>query len=258
VPAPGDGEAHARAFDELGRALAAGSDEIAAVVLEPRVLAVAGMKMYADEYLRHVRSLCRRHDVLLVFDEVFSGYGRTGPMWACDAAGVAPDLLCLAKGFTGGVLPMAATLVTEPIFQAFTGDRSRALFYGHSYCGHPLGAAVAREVLRIYDDEHVLERAKPKARAIAAAFEALTDLPNVANARSLGMIGAVDLREPGKTEGYLARAGWNVFDAARKRGVYLRPLGDVVYVTPPLNISDADLDELLGKTREAIAEAMTS
>jgi adenosylmethionine-8-amino-7-oxononanoate aminotransferase len=258
VPAPGDGDAHARAFEQLERALAAGADEIAAVVLEPRVLAVAGMKIYDDEYLRHVRALCDRHEVLLVFDEVFSGYGRTGPMWGCDAAGVAPDVLCLAKGFTGGVLPMAATLVTERVFHAFTGDRSRALFYGHSYCGHPLGAAVAREVLRIYDDEQILERAKPKARAIATAFEALCELPNVARARSLGMIGAVDLRDPGTAEGYLARTGWNVFDAARKRGVYLRPLGDVVYVTPPLNISDPDLDELLGKTREAIAEAMTS
>jgi adenosylmethionine-8-amino-7-oxononanoate aminotransferase len=261
VSTPGDGEAYARAFEELGRALEAASDEIAAVVLEPRVLGASGMQIYPEEYLRHARSLCDRHEVPLVFDEVFSGYGRTGPMWACQSAGVCPDILCLAKGFTGGVLPMAATLVTERIFQAFVGEPSRALHYGHSYCGHPLGAAVAREVLQVYEDEHILERAQPKAHAIALAFEKLCELPCVARTRSLGMIGAADLRDPnasGKSSGYLATAGWRVYEAARRRGVYLRPLGDVVYVTPPLNISDADLEELLGKTREAIEESMRS
>jgi adenosylmethionine-8-amino-7-oxononanoate aminotransferase len=259
VAAPGAGDAYARAFDDLGRALAAASDQIAAVVLEPRVLGVAGMRIYADQYLRHARSLCDRYDVPLVFDEVFSGYGRTGPMWGCDAAGVSPDVLCLAKGFTGGVLPMAATLATERLFQGFMGDPSRAFHYGHSYCGHPLGAAVAREVLRVYDDERVLENAEPKARTIAAGFQRFRELPGVEEVRSLGMIGALDLREPAGSaakRGYLGRAGWRVYEAARRRGLYLRPLGDVVYVTPPLNISDADLDELLGKTGEAIDEAM--
>ncbi|HEY3593013.1 MAG TPA: aminotransferase class III-fold pyridoxal phosphate-dependent enzyme, partial [Polyangiaceae bacterium] len=258
VAAPSDGDAHQRAFEELRRVLATSPDEIAAVVLEPRVLGVAGMRIYGDEYLRQVRALCDRHDVLLVFDEVFTGYGRTGPMWACNAAGVSPDLLCLAKGFTGGVLPMAATLVTERVFRAFTGEASRTFYYGHSYCGHPLGAAIAREVLRIYDDEQILARAEPKARAIAAAFEAMRELPNVARTRSLGMIGALDLRAPeGAPQGYLARAGWHVYEAARRRGVHLRPLGDVVYIAPPLNISDDDLEELLGKTREAVAETLS-
>jgi adenosylmethionine-8-amino-7-oxononanoate aminotransferase len=259
VPVP-EARAYERAFEELGRALGRASDEIAAVVLEPRVLGAAGMKIYPDEYLRHVRSLCTRHDVPLIVDEVFTGYGRTGPMWACDAAGIAPDVLCLAKGFTGGILPMAATLVTERIFRAFVGEPSRALHYGHTYCGHPLGSAVAREVLRVYEDEHVLERARPKAERIAAAFEGLADLDCVASTRSLGMIGAADLVEPGgeAKSGYLATAGWRVYEAARRRGLYLRPLGNVVYVTPPLNISDADLEELLGKMRESIQEAMGS
>ena len=257
VAPPADGDAYARAFEALDRTLRAAPDEIAAVVLEPRVQGAAGMRIYADEYLRHVRKRCDEHGILLVFDEVFAGYGRTGPMWACQAAGVAPDILCLAKGFSGGMFPMAATLVSERIFQGFLGDRSRTFYYGHTYCGNPLGAAVAREVLRIYREEQVLDRALPKGRAIARAFEALAELPRVRRARALGMIGAIDLDETDGTAGYLAPIGWRVYEAALRRGLYLRPLGNVVYVAPPLNISDVDLEELLGKVREAIEEVVT-
>jgi adenosylmethionine-8-amino-7-oxononanoate aminotransferase len=256
VAPPANGAAYARAFEELDRALCAAPDEIAAVVLEPRVQGAAGMRIYADEYLRHVRRRCDEHGILLVFDEVFSGYGRTGPMWACQASGTRPDLLCLAKGFSGGMFPMAATLASEAIFQGFIGDKSRTFFYGHTYCGNPLGAAVAREVLRIYRDERILERAEPKGRAIAAAFAGLANLPKVSSVRSLGMIGAVDLEAEGGN-GYLDPIGWRVYEAALRRGLYLRPLGNVVYVAPPLNISDGDLDELLGKVREAIEEVVT-
>src|SRR6185436_7675201 len=122
-----------------------------------------------------------------------SGYGRTGSMWACESAAVSPDLLCTAKGFSGGMFPMAATLSTEPIFRGFFGDKSRAFFYGHTYCGNALGAAVAREVLRVYRDEKILDGVQQKARTIAEAFEALGSLPHVARPRALGMIGAVDL-----------------------------------------------------------------
>jgi adenosylmethionine---8-amino-7-oxononanoate aminotransferase len=257
VAPPANGEAYHKAFDDLDRALRAAPDEIAAVVLEPRVQGAAGMRIYSDDFLRHVRRRCDEHDVLLVYDEVFSGYGRTGPMWACHASGTSPDLLCLAKGFSGGMFPMAATLATERLFQGFVGDKSRTFFYGHTYCGNPLGAAVAREVLRVYRDEHILERAAPKARAIADAFAALADLPRLSSVRALGMIGAVDLVGAEGTAGYLAEAGWRVYQAALRRGLYLRPLGNVVYVAPALNIPDRDLEELLGKVREAIEEVVT-
>src|SRR5262249_30201442 len=204
LASPGDAGAYARAFDELDRAMAAAPDEIAAVVLEPRVQGAAGMRLYGAEYLRHARALCDRHEIPLVFDEVFSGYGRTGSMWACESSGVSPDLLCTAKGFSGGMLPMAATLASEPIFRGFMGDKSRAFFDGHTYCGNALGAAVAREVLRVYRDERILERAEPKSRAIARAFEELGGLPHVARPRSIGMIGAVDLEPTGGAAGYLA------------------------------------------------------
>ncbi len=242
VPSPADEGSFAQAFAALEAVIAAGHDEIAAVVLEPLLQGTAGMRVYDPEYLRRARAACDAHGVLLILDEVFTGYGRTGPMWAAERAGVRPDLLCLAKGFSGGMLPMAATLTTARVFDAFLGAPDRAFYYGHSYCGNPLGAAVAREVLAIYRDERILERAAPKAARIAAAFAAFGALPGVARTRSLGMTGALDLEAQG---GYLGRAGWRVYEEARRRGAYLRPLGDVVYVAPPLNIPDADLDELL-------------
>ena len=255
VPPPADGPAYERAFETLDRVLGAAPDEIAAVVIEPRVQGAAGMRIYDDAYLRHVRKRCDEHGILLVFDEVFTGYGRTGPMWACQAGGVSPDILCLAKGFSGGMFPFAATLVTEQIFQGFTGDKNRTFYYGHTYCGNPLGAAVAREVLRIYREERIVEQAAAKARAIASAFARLIELPKVRAVRALGMIGAVDLDDG--DAGYHAPIGWRVYEAALRRGVYLRPLGNVVYIAPPMNISDDDLQELLGKVREAIEEVVT-
>jgi adenosylmethionine-8-amino-7-oxononanoate aminotransferase len=187
-----------------------------------------------------------------VFDEVFTGYGRTGPMWAGQHADVAPDILCTAKGFSGGVLPMAATLTTPRVFDGFLGDADRAFYYGHTYCGNPLGAAVALEVLSIFEDEKILERARPKAERIAAVFRSLASLPTVSNTRAIGMVGALDLAG---NAGYLADAGWRVYEEARKRGAYLRPLGNVVYVTPSLNIPDDDLDVLLNILRESVEAA---
>jgi adenosylmethionine-8-amino-7-oxononanoate aminotransferase len=239
-----------RCVAALEQTLAEHGRRIAAVVLEPVVQGASGMRIYDAAYLRAARELCDRHDVLLVFDEVFTGYGRTGPMWACAHAGVSPDLLCMAKGLTAGVLPMGATLANPRVFAGFLGDPERAFYYGHTFCGHPLGAAVALEVLRVFDDERVLERAKPKAERIANAFDAMAGLPGVAGVRSLGMIGALELAGDA---GYLARAGWNVYTEARRRGCYLRPLGNVVYVTPSLNIPDAELDRLLDIVHESVA-----
>jgi adenosylmethionine-8-amino-7-oxononanoate aminotransferase len=252
VPSPARAGGRAPARDALARALAEHAGEVAAVVLEPVVQGAAGMEVYDPAYLLDARALCDAHDVLLVFDEVFTGYGRTGPMWAAELAGVSPDVLCTAKGLSGGVLPFAATLVSERIFAGFLGGSERAFHYGHSFCGNPLGCAVALEVLDVYAEERVLERAKPKAERIARAFAELAGAPGVARARALGMVGALDLCGD---SGYLARAGWRVYDEARRRGVYLRPLGNVVYVTPPLNVPDEVLDELLAVVRASLEAA---
>lgn len=249
VPSPAEEADYDRAFTALEEVVSRGAREIAAVVLEPLVQGAAGMRVYDAAYLQRARALCDAHGVLLVIDEVFTGYGRTGPMWACERAGVRPDILCTAKGLSGGMLPFAATLVSSRLFDAFLGPPERAFYYGHSYCGNPLGAAIAREVLAIYREERILDRAAPKARRIAEAFRSFADLPGVARTRSLGMIGALDLDARG---GYLGRAGWRVFEEARRRGAYLRPLGDIIYIAPPLNIPDADLDELLHIVGESV------
>ncbi len=253
-PAPDDEAdevAWRRAFDAVAALVEREHEEIAGVVVEPIVQGAAGMRRYAPEYLARLRELTARRDVLLITDEVFTGYGRTGPMWACDLAGIAPDLLCTAKGFSGGLLPMAATLLTERIFDGFRGGRSRAFLHGHSFTGNPLGAAVAREVLAVYRDEDVLARAAGKARRLAAATEALRVLPSVLRVRQIGMVAAADLAPSGQG-GYLGEAGWRVYDEGLARGAVLRPLGDTVYLTPPLNIPDDDLDRLCGIWLDAV------
>lgn len=240
---------HEQAFAALERVVKDSADTLAAVVLEPCVQGAAGMRVYASEHLARAAEVCRAADVFLVLDEVFTGYGRTGPMWAAAHAAVEPDLLCTAKAFSGGVLPMAATLASERVYQGFLGGPERAFHYGHTYCGNPLGAAVAREVLAIYRDEDILAQAREKARRIAAVFSSLGGVAGVEDARSLGMIGALTL---GGTSGYLARSGWQVYSEALWRGAYVRPLGNVVYVAPPLNIADDDLDELLAIVEESV------
>jgi adenosylmethionine-8-amino-7-oxononanoate aminotransferase len=263
-PTPTTGEARGaqdsdpflRAFDALRALLEKDADDIAAVFIEPVVQGAAGMRTYDPTYLHALRGLCDRHDVLLVFDEVFTGYGRTGPMWAAVRAGVAPDVMCIGKAFCP-VLPMGAMLASDRIEVAFRGARDRAFLYGHTFCGNPLGAAVAREVLAVYRDEDVLGQVARKAPVIERAFERIAQIPGVARARSMGMIGAADLsRGPGEPGGYLGEKGWKVWDAARARGAYLRPLGDTVYVTPPLTIPDADLDQLLAILEDSVRVTM--
>ncbi|MFW5876234.1 MAG: adenosylmethionine--8-amino-7-oxononanoate transaminase [Myxococcota bacterium] len=242
----------ARVADAIEEHLEEEGDTLAGVVVEPMIQGVAGMRMYPPDILRRLREVTRRTGTLLIADEVFTGFGRTGQMWACDHAGVAPDLLCTAKGLSGGVLPFAATLATEALFDGFRGGKDRALMHGHTFCGNPLGAAIAREVLAVYRDEDVVGEVRRKAPRVAATFERLAELPGVHRPRALGMVGAVDLG----AGGYLGKSGWNVYEAARRRGAYLRPLGDTVYMCPALTISDEDLDRLLQIVEASVSEVM--
>jgi adenosylmethionine-8-amino-7-oxononanoate aminotransferase len=224
------------------------SDHIAGVVVEPLVLGAAGMKMYAPAFLQGVRNICTQYNVLMIVDEVFTGLGRTGTLWASDAAGIVPDLLCTAKALSGAMFPFAATLATERLFNGFAGDRRRAFLYGHSYCGNPLGCAVALAVLDALDAEDVIAGIAARTAMINHCMEQLVREGCASNARTLGMIGAVDLG----AHGYHADLGWQVYRAALKAGVYLRPLGDTVYVAPALNIPLPVLEELLAVLSAAI------
>lgn len=252
LPVADDQTTWAQCLEEVSRILRNHADEVAGVVVEPMVQGAAGMRMHPPEFLRALRELTREADTFLVADEVFTGLWRTGSRWACDHADVAPDVLCLAKSLSGAMLPFAATLTTERLFDGFRGDDSRAFFYGHTYCGNPLGAAVARAALAVYRDEDIPAQVSQKAPRIADAFARMGELPGVVRTRSLGMIGALDLGG----DGYLARTGWRVFEEARARGIYLRPMGDTVYVTPPLNIPDGDLTTLLEGVEESVRAAL--
>jgi adenosylmethionine-8-amino-7-oxononanoate aminotransferase len=251
VPSPAEPGGWERAFAQVEATLRQHPDDIAAVILEPLIQGAAGMQLYSPDFVRAVREATHAVDTFLIADEVFTGLGRTGARFACDVAGVVPDLLCLAKALSGGVLPFAVTLATERLFSGFLGGRERALYYGHSYCGNPLGAAVAREVLAVYRDEDVLGQVARKAPKVAAAFQHMAEtIPGVTRPRALGMVGAVDLGGGG----YLARGGWRVYEAARRRGLYLRPMGDTVYVAPALNLPDAALEELLAGVEASLRE----
>jgi adenosylmethionine-8-amino-7-oxononanoate aminotransferase len=235
----------------LEAALRARRDEIAGVFVEPLVQGASGMRMHPPAVLAELRRMTHEIDTFLIADEVFTGYGRTGRMWACDHAHVAPDLLCLGKGFTAGILPMGATMASARIYDGFRGGVARALLHGHTFSGHALGCAVAREVLAIYEDERVLEGVAAREGRIARAFASFASIPGVLRTRSLGMIGAADLGEPGY--GGSGR-GWAVARAARARGVHLRPLGDTIYVAPPLNVPLPVLDEVLSVLGDCLAQ----
>lgn len=241
-------------LEHIERALAANPDAIAGVVVEPLIQGASGMRMHPPEVLRRIRAATSKIDTFLIADEVFTGYGRTGAMWACELAGVVPDLMCVAKGFTAGVLPMAATIASERVYDGFRGGAERALMHGHTFCGNPLGAAIAREVLAIYRDDDVLGQVRAKAPLIERAFARIAGIPGVRRVRTLGMVGAADLGEGG----YRGRLGWRAFDAALARGAFLRPLGDTVYVTPALNIGEPELAQLLAILEDAIRATLTT
>jgi len=253
APHPSEVGGWDRVLEVVRRTLREGKDEIAALVVEPLVQGASGMRMHSPEVLRELFAITREIDTFFVADEVFTGYGRTGTMWACSQAGVTPDLLCLAKGYTAGVLPMAATMATERVYDGFSGGPARALMHGHTFCGHALGAAIAREVLAIYRDEAVLEGIEVRAGTIAARIEQMSRIPGVRGSRALGMIGALDLGDVGYGG---TGAGQRVADEAKQRRVFLRPLGDTVYVTPRMNVPRDELGWLLDAFEESVRAAL--
>ena len=243
----------------LERVLAEHHRRIAAMVIEPLVQAAAGMIMHPPGYLRAARDLTRKYDVLLVADEVAVGFGRTGRMFACEHEDIAPDLLCLAKGLTGGYLPMAATLTTDEIWQAFLGTfaESKAFFHGHTYGGNPLGAAVALASLDVFEEERTLEALTPKIARLAEHLGRIARLPHVGHVRQCGLIAGIELvRDKATKEPYpwAEKRGQQVCNYARTQGVWLRPLGNVVVIMPPLAISLEQLDAICGAVERGIAK----
>ncbi len=241
---------------DLERILAMHEEEIAAVIVEPLVQGAAGMLVHPSGYLRAVRELCDRFGVLLACDEVATGFGRTGTMFACEQERVAPDFLCLAKGLTGGYLPLAATLTTERIYEGFLGtpEEHRTFFHGHTYTGNPLACAAALANLDAFESERTLLRLQPKIRLLGELLGEIAEMSEVAEVRSRGFMAGIDLG----THHPSLRLGHQVTLEARKRGAIIRPLDNTIILMPPLSISKGELRRLAWITADAIRAACAS
>ncbi len=234
--------------------------QLAALVVEPLMQGAAGMWRHEAEYLQELRALTREHGVLLICDEVATGFGRTGRLFAVEHAGVEPDLMCLGKGISGGYLPLAATLVREEIFSAFLApyDAFRAFFHGHTYTGNPLACAVGVASLELFEHERVLENVQARARELAEHLAVeIAPLKHVGDIRQWGLMAGIELvKDTATREPYPPglRIGHRVILAARRRNVILRPLGNVIVLMPPLCVTAAQIQELCSVTRAAIRE----
>jgi len=240
---------------DLERVLSAHGEEVAAVIVEPLVQGAAGILVQPPGYLAAVRELCDEHGVLLICDEVATGFGRTGTMFACEQEEVAPDLLCLAKGITGGYLPLAATLTTERIYEGFLGtpEQQRTFFHGHTYTGNPLACAAALANLDVFESERTIENLQPKLRLLGELLAEIEAMSEVAEVRWRGFMIGIDLG----AHDLALRMGHRVTLAARERGALVRPLGNTVVLVPPLSISADELTQLLEITADSIRAAST-
>jgi len=252
---------HSRArFVAMRTLLEQHAAEIAAVIVEPLVQCAGGMRMYDPVYLSLLREACDHFEVHLIADEIAVGFGRTGTLFACEQAGIRPDLMCVSKGLTGGYLPLSAVLCGEQIYQAFYGDYAaqRAFLHSHSYTGNPLACAAANATLQIFATTPVLQDNRALAAHLAARLAPLASHPHVAEVRQTGMIAAVELvrdratREPWPWQ---ERRGWTLHRHALSRGVLLRPLGNVVYFMPPYVITPAEIDLMVQVASEGIERA---
>jgi adenosylmethionine-8-amino-7-oxononanoate aminotransferase len=224
------------------------SGDIAAVIIEPMLQGAGGMRMWPAKFVCGVRELCSRMGVLMIADEVLTGFGRTGKMFACEHAGVTPDLMCLSKGITGGYMALGATLATEAIYEAFLSeDRAKTFFHGHSFTANPLACAVALASLRLFQEEPVMERVQRIERQMRRGLESLRGLSHVADVRVLGGVGAVELRSD--SGGYLDRMGPKLSAEFLKRRLLLRPLGNVVYFMPPYVVTETECEWVLDEMR---------
>jgi len=246
-------------FRDFEESLKAHHEKVCAVVVEPAIQAAAGMLTLPPGFLKRIKEQCQKFQVHLILDEVATGFGRTGTMFACERERVQPDFLALAKGLSGGILPLAATLTTEEIFNGFLGEYSefKSFFHGHTYTGNPIACAAALANLQIFREERTLQRLQSKIRYLSDRLKTFWRLEHVGDIRQAGFMVGIELvhdkehRTPYPTD---ARVGHRAILEARKRGVILRPLGDVIVLMPPLSITKTQLRELLDVTYESIQE----
>ncbi len=261
--APGESwrEHSLRKLGDMRTALERHAHEVCAVIVEPLVQCAGGMRMYDAAYLTGLRKLCDEFAVHLIADEIAVGFGRTGTLFACEQAGIAPDFLCLSKGLTGGFMPLSAILTTQPVYDAFYAEYAtgKAFLHSHSYTANPLACRAALATLAIFRDEPVLERNRELAASMAQRLAPLADHPHVAEVRQTGMIAAVELvRDKAARAPFPAaeRRGLRVYRHGLERGVLLRPLGDVIYFMPPYVVTPDEIDWMIDVAIEGIEKAV--
>lgn len=223
---------------------------IAGIVLEPLVQGAGGMIIYPPEYLKIVRELCDKYDILLIDDEVAMGFGRTGKFFACEHAGISPDIMCLAKGITAGYMPLAVTLTTQKIYDAFYDDyeKTKTFYHGHSFTANPLACAVAVENLKILEEEKILEKNLPKIERMKQGLEKFKDLKNVGDVRQMGMVGVVEIVQDKKTKepfDFKDRIEMKIYRKGLENGIVMRPIGNSFYFIPPYVITEKEIDLML-------------
>lgn len=234
--------------------------EVSAIIIEPLVQCAAGMKIYSPKYLVKLRELCDKYDINIIADEIAVGFGRTGKMFACEHAGISPDIMCLSKGLTAGYMPLSLVLMSNKIYDAFYDeyDTMKAFLHSHSYSGNPLGCSIAVETLNIFEDEDVINKNKIKSEYLRNKVESvLKEIPNVGEYRQIGMIGAIELVKDKNTKepiDYEKRVGYNIYQKALKKGVLLRALGNIVYFMPPYVITEEEIDFMVDVAKDSIIE----
>lgn len=253
---------NAECFEKAEEEFEKHGDEVCSFIIEPMLQGAGGMKVYSPIYLKKLRKLCDKYNVHLIADEIATGYGRTGKMFACNHADISPDIMCMSKGLTGGYMPMAIAVTTEKIYEAFYADYidGKAFMQSHTYCGNPLACSAALEVLKILEEEPILENAKENAIYFNELInKTLKDNIHVGDIRSIGLINAIELvsnkerKEPFDSK---KRYGYEIYKRALKKGVLLRPLGDILYFNPPLIISKKEMDFVVKVCDECIDEVL--
>lgn len=241
-------DGHPKSLEKLFRE---NSGDIAAVIIEPMLQGAGGMIVWEKEFLAEIRKLCYRYEILLIADEVLTGFGRTGKMFACEHAPVSPDIICLSKALTAGYLPLGVTAATEEIYNAFLSeDRTKTFFHGHSFTANPLACAVASASLQLFERENSLRKVAFINRKLTERLPKLLDLECVGDVRIIGAVGAVEVAS--ENAGYLANVGQKLYGEFLARGILMRPLGDVLYFMPPYVIEESEIDWVLGEIEEVL------
>ena len=259
LPVPEEGK-EAQTLERLETFLKKNRDDVAAFIFEPLLMGAGGMKIYSPQVLKEMAKLCRKYGVLLIADEVMTGFGRTGTMFACEQAGIMPDIMCLSKGMTGGFLPMGLTLCNHEIFQAYYHkDRSKMFFHSTSFTGNALSCAAANASLDIWENEPVFERIQRITDSHSAIAQELSQHNNLANIRQKGTVLALDIvMEDEKGTDYLSQIQPRLYNMAMERNILLRPLGNTLYVLPPYCVSDKDLQEVYTAIKSIAAQVAAS